>query len=44
MCNIFIQIFPWAAECTAADAFKYAGEHILFASGSPFKDVVLGIN
>ncbi|CAM8971923.1 unnamed protein product [Rhodiola kirilowii] len=29
------------AECTAADAFKHAGEHIVFASGSPFKDVKL---
>uniref|UniRef100_A0A7N1A639 Malic enzyme n=2 Tax=Kalanchoe fedtschenkoi TaxID=63787 RepID=A0A7N1A639_KALFE len=29
------------AECTAADAFKYAGDHIVFASGSPFKDVEL---
>lgn len=30
------------AECTAADAFKYAGENIVFASGSPFQDVDLG--
>uniref|UniRef100_A0A7C8ZII5 Malic enzyme n=1 Tax=Opuntia streptacantha TaxID=393608 RepID=A0A7C8ZII5_OPUST len=29
------------AECTPADAFKYAGEHIVFASGSPFQNVVL---
>ncbi|CAM8928122.1 unnamed protein product [Rhodiola kirilowii] len=27
------------AECTAEDAFKYAGENIVFASGSPFKNV-----
>ncbi|KAJ0967093.1 hypothetical protein J5N97_024010 [Dioscorea zingiberensis] len=30
------------AECTAADAFKHAGENIVFASGSPFQNVSLG--
>lgn len=30
------------AECTPADAFKHAGEHIIFASGSPFQNVDLG--
>ncbi|XP_020580424.1 NAD-dependent malic enzyme 59 kDa isoform, mitochondrial [Phalaenopsis equestris] len=30
------------AECTPTDAFKYAGENIIFASGSPFDDVKLG--
>ncbi|GKV13087.1 hypothetical protein SLEP1_g24152 [Rubroshorea leprosula] len=30
------------AECTAADAFKHAGENIVFASGSPFQHVDLG--
>ncbi|KAM0949459.1 putative malate dehydrogenase (decarboxylating) [Dioscorea sansibarensis] len=30
------------AECTAADAFKHAGENIVFASGSPFQNVPLG--
>lgn len=30
------------AECTPTDAFKYAGENIIFASGSPFEDVNLG--
>ncbi|KAK8702565.1 hypothetical protein V6N13_020915 [Hibiscus sabdariffa] len=30
------------AECTAAEAFKYAGENIVFASGSPFENVKLG--
>ncbi|KDP28665.1 hypothetical protein JCGZ_14436 [Jatropha curcas] len=30
------------AECTAADAFKYAGENIVFASGSPFQNIDLG--
>lgn len=29
------------AECTAADAFKHAGENIVFASGSPFENVSL---
>ncbi|CAL5397885.1 unnamed protein product [Camellia sinensis] len=32
------------AECTAVDAFKHAGEHIVFASGSPFKHVDLAGN
>ncbi|KAJ4952757.1 hypothetical protein NE237_029589 [Protea cynaroides] len=30
------------AECTPSDAFKYAGENIIFSSGSPFKNVDLG--
>ncbi|KMZ74215.1 Malic enzyme [Zostera marina] len=30
------------AECTASEAFKYAGENIIFASGSPFDNVDLG--
>ncbi|KAK6920167.1 Malic enzyme, N-terminal domain [Dillenia turbinata] len=30
------------AECTAAEAFKHAGGHIVFASGSPFENVDLG--
>jgi malate dehydrogenase (decarboxylating) len=30
------------AECTAIDAFKHAGGHIVFASGSPFENVDLG--
>ncbi|KAL0464758.1 UNVERIFIED_CONTAM: NAD-dependent malic enzyme isoform, mitochondrial [Sesamum latifolium] len=30
------------AECTAAEAFKHAGENIVFASGSPFENVDLG--
>ncbi|XP_071741929.1 NAD-dependent malic enzyme 59 kDa isoform, mitochondrial-like [Rutidosis leptorrhynchoides] len=30
------------AECTAADAFKYAGDNIVFGSGSPFQNVDLG--
>nr|ANW46673.1 NAD-dependent malic enzyme [Annona cherimola] len=30
------------AECTASDAFKYAGDNIVFASGSPFQHVDLG--
>ncbi|KAL7170595.1 hypothetical protein ACSBR2_035467 [Camellia fascicularis] len=29
------------AECTAVDVFKHAREHIVFASGSPFKHVDL---
>lgn len=31
------------AECTAEDAFKHAGENIVFGSGSPFDNVDLGI-
>lgn len=30
------------AECTAEEAFSILGEHIIFASGSPFDDVNLG--
>jgi malate dehydrogenase (decarboxylating) len=29
------------AECTPGDVFKYIGEHAIFASGSPFNDVLL---
>lgn len=35
-------IFYGTAECTAADAFKYGGDDIVFASGSPFENVQLG--
>ncbi|KAF5951295.1 hypothetical protein HYC85_009239 [Camellia sinensis] len=31
------------AECTAVDAFNHVGENIAFASGSPFKNVDLGM-
>ncbi|KAK1306157.1 hypothetical protein QJS10_CPA10g01086 [Acorus calamus] len=30
------------AECTPEEAFSILGDHIIFASGSPFNDVVLG--
>ncbi|KAG9135358.1 hypothetical protein Leryth_007130 [Lithospermum erythrorhizon] len=30
------------AECSAVDAFKHAGENIVFGSGSPFENVDLG--
>ncbi|KAK4483454.1 hypothetical protein RD792_010643 [Penstemon davidsonii] len=30
------------AECTAIEAFKHAGENIVFASGSPFENVDFG--
>ncbi|KAF6170155.1 hypothetical protein GIB67_038688 [Kingdonia uniflora] len=30
------------AECTPEEAFSIVGDHIVFASGSPFKDVDLG--
>lgn len=38
----FLCIFYGAAECTAAEAFKHAGDNIVFASGSPFENVDLG--
>ncbi|KAL1549894.1 malate dehydrogenase (decarboxylating) [Salvia divinorum] len=40
---IFAMSNPTAnAECTAEAAFKHAGENIVFASGSPFRNVDLG--
>jgi malate dehydrogenase (decarboxylating) len=36
--------YSMTAECTAADAFRHAGENIVFASGSPFENVDLGIS
>lgn len=35
-------MFYVTAECTANEAFKHAGENIVFASGSPFDNVDLG--
>ncbi|CAL5331054.1 unnamed protein product [Camellia sinensis] len=35
-------IFNEQSECTAIDAFNHAGENIVFASGSPFKNIDLG--
>lgn len=40
--DILFAFFYVTAECTAADAFKHAGENIVFGSGSPFKNVDLG--
>lgn len=31
------------AECTPEEAFSIVGENIIFASGSPFMDVDLGM-
>lgn len=31
------------AECTPEEAFSTVGDHIVFASGSPFHDVNLGM-
>ena len=31
------------AECTPEEAFSILGDNIIFASGSPFKDVDLGM-
>ncbi|KAJ9565447.1 hypothetical protein OSB04_001413 [Centaurea solstitialis] len=33
---------PTNAECTPEEAFSIVGKHVLFASGSPLKDVDLG--
>lgn len=30
------------AECTPEQAFSIVGDHVIFASGSPFDDVDLG--
>jgi malate dehydrogenase (decarboxylating) len=40
--DIFLCVLRWTAECTAIDAFNHAGEHIVFASGSPFENVDFG--
>lgn len=32
------------AECTAQEAFSILGDNIIFASGSPFKNVDLGMS
>jgi hypothetical protein len=32
------------AECTPEEAFSIVGDNIIFASGSPFKDVDLGMH
>ena len=40
--EIVVSIFG-AAECTARDAFKHAGEQLVFGSGSPFEHVDLSI-
>lgn len=40
--SVFCYVFMFAAECTPKDAFTYAGENIIFASGSPFENVGLG--
>lgn len=34
----------FAAECTPEEAFSIVGDNIIFASGSPFKDVDLGMS
>lgn len=41
---LFLIVISGTAECSAADAFKHAGENIVFASGSPFQNVDLGNN
>jgi len=38
-----VLLYCFAAECTAKEAFQYAGPNIIFASGSPFRDVDLGM-
>lgn len=39
-------LFPHflTAECTPEEAFSIVGENTIFASGSPFSDVDLGIS
>lgn len=40
--NYCLYVLYGTAECTANEAFKHAGENIVFASGSPFDNVDLG--
>jgi hypothetical protein len=35
---------PFVAECTPGEAFSIISEKAIFASGSPFEDVDLGIS
>lgn len=46
LCNHFISdfiVFNLIAECTPEEAFSIVGDHIVFASGSPFPDAILGM-
>lgn len=40
---IYFKIWCHTAECTPEEAFSIVGDNIIFASGSPFKDVDLGM-
>ena len=42
LCELSLFMCMGTAECTSIDAFKHAGENIVFASGSPFENVDLG--
>lgn len=43
LCLTWRSLIGFAAECTAKEAFQHAGPNIVFASGSPFRDVDLGV-
>lgn len=40
---LLLLYFAVTAECTPEEAFSVLGENIIFASGSPFNDVDLGM-
>jgi hypothetical protein len=44
MSYLIMYSFHFVAECTPGEAFSILGEKVIFASGSPFHDVDLGIS
>lgn len=41
--SLILNLSNLIAECTPEEAFSIVGDHIVFASGSPFHDVDLGM-
>lgn len=41
--HLVLWMLSITAECTPQQAFSIVGDHVVFASGSPFSDVELGM-